>query len=41
MKVRKISGIWIVELNYSQQIVFSHKDKSACYEFIFKKVNYA
>ena len=41
MKIKYVSGLWIVQLNYSQQIVFSHKNKNKCYEWMFKSVNYA
>jgi len=41
MKVKCVGGLWIVQLNYSQQIVFSHKSEKECYEWVFKSVNYA
>jgi hypothetical protein len=41
MIVRKVAGLWIVQAKSSQQIVFSHKSKTACYEWMFKDVHYA
>ena len=41
MKVKYINGKWVVTTSYTQQIIFCHKSKSECYEFIFKTVNYA
>ena len=41
MKVKYVSGKWIVMTNYSQQIFFCHDSKSKCYEWIFNKINYA
>ena len=43
MKVKylKVGKLYIVQRTHSQQIVFSDKNKSKCYEFIFKTVNYA
>jgi len=41
MIIRKVSGLWIVERQHSGQIVFSHKKRMTCYEWIFKSVNYA
>ena len=37
----KNGKLWIVQRTHSQQIVFSHKSKSECYEWMFKSVNYA
>jgi len=43
MKVKflKNGKLFIVIATHSQQIVFSHKSKSECYEWMFKKVSYA
>ena len=43
MKVKflKNGKLFIVITTHSQQIVFSNKNKSKCYEFMFKTVNYA
>jgi len=41
MIIRKVGGLWIVQKEYDQQIVFSHKKRMVCYEWIFDKVNYA
>ena len=42
MIIRKVSGIWIVQRQHSQQILFSHKKQMECYEWIFTKyVHYA
>lgn len=41
MIIRKVSGLWIVQARSSGQIVFSHKSKTACYEWTFKGVHYA
>ena len=43
MKVKflKNGKLYIVFQTNSQQILFSHKSKSECYEFIFKQVHYA
>jgi len=41
MIVRKVAGLWIVQAKTSNQIVFSHKSKMACYEWMFKGVHYA
>ena len=43
MKVKflKNGKLFIVITNHTQQILFSHKSKSECYEWIFKSVNYA
>ena len=41
MIIRKVSGLWIVEREHSKQIVFSHKNRMTCYEWIFKGINYA
>ena len=40
MKVKYVSGKWIVMTNYSQQIMFCHNKKSECYEWIFKRMSY-
>ena len=43
MKVKflKNGKLYVVFQPHSQQILFSHKSKSECYEFIFKTVHYA
>ena len=43
MRVRflKNGKMWIVETTYGKNIVFSHKSRKECYEWIFKSVNYA
>ena len=41
MVIRKVSGLWIVEREHSGQIVFSHKNRMTCYEWMFKGINYA
>jgi hypothetical protein len=41
MIVRKVSGLWIVQARHSRQIVFSHKNRSECYEWLFKGIHYA
>ena len=41
IKYLKNGKLYIVMTNYGQQILFSHKSKSECYEFIFKQVHYA
>ena len=43
MKVKflKNGKLFVVYTTNSQQILFSHKNQSECYEWIFKKVNYA
>ena len=41
IKFLKNAKIWIVQRVNSQQIVFSHSNKSEGYEYIFKTVNYA
>jgi len=41
MIIRKVSGLWIVEREYSGQIIFSHKSRMTCYEWMFKGINYA
>ena len=43
MKVKflKNGKLFVVFTTSSQQILFSHKSKSECYEWIFKRVNYA
>ena len=41
IKFLKNAKIWIVQRVNSQQIVFSHSNKSECYEYIFKTVHYA
>ena len=43
MKVKFDHGTnrFVVFATHSIQILFSHKNKSECYEWIFKSVNYA
>ena len=41
IKYLKNGKMYIVMTKYGQQILFSHKNKSECYEFIFKHVHYA
>ena len=41
IKYLKIGKLFVVYRTHSQQIVFSSENKSNCYEFIFKTVNYA
>ena len=41
IKYLKTGKLFIVYRTHSQQIVFSDKNKSKCYEFMFKTVNYA
>ena len=43
MRVRflKNGKMWIVETTYGKNIVFCHKSKKECYEWIFKSINYA
>ena len=41
VKYLKTGKLFIVYRTHSQQIVFSDKNKSKCYEFMFKIVNYA
>ncbi len=41
VKYLKTGKLFIVYRTHSQQIVFSDKNKSKCYEFMFKTVNYA
>ena len=41
MIIRKVSGLWIVERQHSGQIIFSHKSRMTCYEWMFKGINYA
>ena len=42
MKVKflKNSKLFIVFQTHSQQILFSNKNKTECYEWIFKQLNY-
>ena len=41
MIIRKVAGLWIVQRKHNHQIIFSHKNRMTCYEWIFKSVNYA
>ena len=43
MKVKFLENVklYIVFQQYSQQILFSSKNRSECYEWMFKSVNYA
>ena len=43
MKIKFLENgkLFVVFTTHTQQILFSHKSKSACYEWMFKKVNYA
>ena len=41
VKYLKIGKLFVVQKTYSQQIVYTNKNKSKCYEYIFKTVNYA
>ena len=41
IKYLKNGKLYIVITNYGQQILFSNKSKNECYEWMFKKVNYA
>ena len=41
IKYLKVGKLFIVYRENSQQIVYSNKNKSKCYEYIFKTVNYA
>ena len=41
VKYLKTGKLFIVYRTHSQQIVFSNKNKSKCYEFMFNTVNYA
>ena len=42
MKVKflKNGKLYIVMTNYGQQILFSNKNKTKCYEWIFKRMSY-
>ena len=42
MKVKflKNGNLFIVFQIHSQQILYTHKNKSECYEWIFKQLNY-
>ena len=42
MKVKflKNGELFVVFNTHTQQILFSHKNKSECYEWIFKTMNY-
>ena len=42
MKVKflKNGKLFIVFQTHSQQILYTHKSKSECYEWIFKQLNY-
>ena len=42
MIIRKVDGLWVVQREKCQQILFSHKKQMECYEWIFTKyVHYA
>mgnify|MGYP001364425405 CR=1 FL=1 len=43
MKVKSLNNgnLFVVQTIHTQQILFSHKSKNECYEWIFKTVNYA
>ena len=43
MRVRflKSGKMWIVETTYGNNIVFCHKSRKECYEWIFKGMSYA
>ena len=41
VKYLKVGKLFVVQRTHSQQVVFSSKTRSKCYEFIFKTVNYA
>jgi hypothetical protein len=41
IKYLKVGKLFIVYRTHSQQIVYTNKNKSKCYEYIFKTVNYA
>ena len=41
VKFLKNGKLFVVETTHSQQIIFSHKSKKECYEWIFKQLNYA
>ena len=43
MKVKFLENgkLFVVYTTNSQQILFTHKSQSECYEWIFKRVNYA
>ena len=41
MIIRKVKDLWIVQARHSQQIVFSHKNRMTCYEWMFKGIHYA
>ena len=41
VKLLKNGKLFVVFTTHTQQILFSHKDQSKCYEWIFKSVNYA
>ena len=41
VKFLKNGKLFIVQTTHTHQIVFSHKSKNACYEWIFKQINYA
>jgi hypothetical protein len=40
VKLLKNGKLFIVFQIHSQQILFSNKSKSECYEWIFKQLNY-
>ena len=40
-KIAKDFKLFVVITAHTQQIMFSHKSKNECYEWIFKTVNYA
>ena len=41
IKYLKVGKLFIVYRPHSQQIVNTNKNKTKCYEYIFKTVNYA
>jgi hypothetical protein len=43
MKVKYLKNgkLFVVFTIHTQQILFSHKKRSECYEWMFKQVNYA
>jgi len=41
IKYLKVGKLFVVFRESSQQIIYSDKNKSKCYEYIFKTVNYA
>jgi len=43
MKIKFLQDgkLFVVYTTHSHQILFSHKNKSECYEWMFKQIHYA